>query len=104
MQTKVNRSTAEQCVAAIRATFKAYLGDGEPGPALVEDFDGRPWTIMWEGGPYEWVFLLGGGVDEEMAALAEEFGATVEPTPPTDFPPGVMVEPINHYSVGVYPA
>lgn len=90
--------------AAVRETFEAYLDAGYCEPTLMQDFDGREWTIVWEEGPYQWPFLAtGGGVDEEMAALGEEFGYTPKPVEAITVP-GAFIEPVNHYSIGVYAA
>lgn len=118
--TKVSRADAEATLAAIIERFKVYIEPltldsgtvipGDPPPVLVEGFDGRDWTIMWEdGGPSEWVFALEGDPTEEERVLAaeasEEFGTTitVPQRPAAKIPAGVMAEPINHYSLGLYP-
>lgn len=102
---KVTKAKAQASLAAIKTAFNAYLGEGGEGPVLMEDFDGRDYTIVWEdGAPYDWPFLAtGGGVDEELAGLAAEFGTTIAPMEPVKFPDGVFVEPVNHLSVGLYP-
>lgn len=109
-KTKVSEKKAEQVLEAIRNAFPAYLDALEKGPVLIPDFDGRDWTVMWEeGAPFEWPFLLGGGVDEEMASLLSEFmddeaAGKAATQQAAVFPKGVFVEPVNHYSVGIYPA
>lgn len=90
-----------------------------PPPVLVEDVDGqygmRPgWVILWEEGPDEWPFVLGTNeaTEEERvlaAAAAEEFGATTgdltkSGRTPAKMPEGLWWEPINHCSIGLYPA
>lgn len=118
--TKVTRAEAEATLAAIIEQFKVYIEPmtldsgtvlpGDPPPVLLEGFDGRDWTIMWEMGPDEWVFALDGDPTEEERALAadasEEFGVTVPVAKrePAKIPATVMAEPINHYSLGLYRA
>jgi hypothetical protein len=67
------------------------------------------WVISWESGPFEWALRYTmGGFDDEMYHLAvDEIGqeraramATEDAAPRVD---GVFVEPINSFSLGVYP-
>jgi hypothetical protein len=86
-----------------------------PEPVLYEPgHHSDTWTIAWEEGPDEWVHTLGGGSAEGdrvlRAQTAAEFGvdpgnlvaATTRPA--AVMPAGVYVEPVNHWSVAVYPA
>lgn len=117
----VTRDQAETALAAIRSTFAAYCEpmtiDGETYPALSDgpklidgtDYDGRPDPIIvWEdGAPYEWTYLASmGGVDQETASLAAEFGGTVKPTPAASehpaWPAGVWAEPVNTVTLALY--
>lgn len=118
------QAKAEQVLEAIKEQFKVYLSpltmdDGSvlspayPPPVLMPYDDGvaeERWQIVWEEGPDEWPFTLDGGTSEEervlFAQASEEFGATMTAPnrPAAKMPPGVFVEPINHISVGIYPA
>lgn len=89
---KVDRKVAEQIVAAYMVKYK---WPSEFAPQLLEDFDGRPWTIMWEEGPEDWVFVP---LQDDHVF---EFGFTL-PGQPT--PDGVLTEAINHYSLAVFSA
>lgn len=54
-------------------------------PVLCHQFDDEdPWAIVWEEGPYEWTF------DDFVDTLGDEFGVTIEP--------------VNTWSVRIYPA
>lgn len=125
--TKVSKAKAQAVLDAVKAQHKAWVEpmldddgsvilDAGPPPVLMEEgFDGRQWTIVWEEGPDEWPFTLHGGSSEEdrvlLAQAAEEFGANLTVSvaeaaerKPAALPKGVYVEPINHCSIGVYPA
>lgn len=122
----VTREQAEQAIAAIRATFPAYVepahfpADGDlpaftipamsDGPRLIEGWDGRDEPIIaWEdGAPYDWTYTAtGGGIDEEEAALLAEVGGTPKPYQPVtdhpDWPAGVWAEPVNNVMLALYP-
>jgi len=100
----ITKTQAELVLAAVTRKFSPYVEPGF-GPTLLSDFDGRPWTIVWEEGPYEWPFaqLDAKTVDEELTAEAAEYGAGLIFSPAVTLPPGVWVEPVNHYSIAVYP-
>ena len=78
----MNRKTAEKVLAEVKAAFPAYA-DGS-GPNLRdsdhEELSEGSWSIDWEDGPYEWCY---------------EFSSKV---------PGVFVEPIMSFILGVYDA
>lgn len=78
----------------------AYCGQ----PVLVRDWDwtGARWTVVFEEGPYDWPIGLSGGYDETSYLLAEVTG-TLKARPALEVP-GVMMEPVNSYAVGLYPA
>lgn len=80
-----------------------------PQPKLVQNFAWNggevPWAIVWEEGPFEWAYnAMGGGVDEEMAAMlaAEgiEGGGKVDAVDPV---PGVRTEPYTTWALAIYP-
>jgi len=66
-------------------------------PVLVQNYGSwsteTEWAIVWEEGPYEWVHYLDGGIEEE-------FGFTLKAI---DMPEGVFAEPIESFSLGLYP-
>ncbi len=66
-------------------------------PVLVRDYGSwsttTDWAIVWEEGPFEWVHYLDGGIEEE-------FGFHLAAI---DVPKGVFVEPIESFSLGLYP-
>ena len=108
-KTKVTRKQAEQVVAAIVAQYPGWVEEGIcPAPTLKEDFDGAPFAAIWEEGPDDWTYLLGGGTSEHdhytYASLSEEFGVEMSPPvrKPAQFPKGVFVEPMNSCVVGIY--
>lgn len=73
----VSRADAEQVRDALAAWAPAY-----PAPVLLADFDGRPWTILWEEGPEDWVYRLDG----------------------VTWPAGTFIEPVNTVLAGIWPA
>lgn len=119
---KVSKSKAEKVLAAVKGQFASYfepilredgsvLIEGYPEPSLIDR--GDRFEVVWEEGPDEWVFTLDGGSSEEervlMAAAAAENGVKVDVAKacerkPAKMPPGVYVEPVNHISIGIYPA
>lgn len=78
----MNRNKAEKVLAEVRAAFPAYIDAGVDGPNLRdsdhEELSEGSWSIDWEDGPYEWCY---------------EFTSKV---------PGVFVEPIMSFVLGVY--
>lgn len=69
------------------------------GPVLCQDFeswygDPYPWAIVLEGGPYDWSMYVPHG------GRTEEYGWQF---PEVRLPQGVWVEPINGYSLALYP-
>jgi hypothetical protein len=67
-------------------------------PVLVRNYEGwsttTTWAICWEEGPYEWVHYLDGGIEEE-------FGFELKAI---EKPAGVFCEPIQSFSLGLFPA
>lgn len=93
---KVSKSKAEKVLAALLDQCKPWVQEGYE-PKLVQDFDDREWTILWEEGPYEWPYLFPhGGIEEEFGFKVADLSSQI--------PAEVFVEPINHYSVGIYEA
>ena len=98
----VTKRDADRVVNAIRKKFHSYIVAGYHGPQLFENWDGKRFVIMWEEGPFEWTYqpINHETIDDEMSSLA---GCTVK-VPAVKLPDNVLVEPINHYSVALYPA
>jgi hypothetical protein len=105
----IAETTARAALAAIRAQFSAYLGDGEPAPEIRRDWDWldsgpTPWAIVWEEGPDEWAHRAQqGGVDEHLTASAQDvIPGHVSTTPPAaDWPEGTYAEPITSWAVAI---
>ena len=88
----------EKVLAAVMMAFLPWIEEGMSGPFdgpfIGETEYGSP-TIVWEGGPYEWVHLFPrGGTDEEFGFKIPDVSHLI--------PKGVWVEPANHYSTAVY--
>lgn len=79
----------------------AYSGK----PTLVRDWDwtGARWSVVWEEGPYDWTMGLNGGFTEASYMVAEARGTAPKPEPVLDLP-GIMLEPVTGWAVGLYPA
>lgn len=118
---QLSRAKAEETLRAVKEQFKEYL-QGVPEseqPKLYEPgFHADCWTIAWEG-CHDWSLMaFVGGFDEEIAGLAYDFArcdlglseaearakaqeAGRKPAHP--LPPGVFVEPLNHWALCLYP-
>lgn len=121
MTTTTDYPTTAQVEAVRQAIMgqydPAYFDAAQPGgamypePTVIEDYTsgGYP-AVVWEEGPEDWPFVIAGGTTEaEHAMYAEasaEFGVSVspKPRPAAAIPPGIFVEPVDHISVGIYPA
>lgn len=117
---KLSQSKAQAALAAVKAQWATDLTpqtiEGTtydplyPEPVLVEDWDGPGWVVVWEEGPEEWIYLLGGGTSEHdrvlFANASEEFGTLLTPRPreAAKMPEGVHADPVNHVVLGLYPA
>lgn len=117
----VTREQAEAVLAVVEKRYAAYLQDivdedtgkvivpapaADDRPKLFEGETPDSWLVSWESGPYEWAYrFTAGGVDEELAYLAGEFGVTVKPEKPAVVDvPGVEIEPYYSHSLVVYPS
>lgn len=77
-------------------------GIGDPawnnGPVLCRDFEGwhtdTSWAVVWDGGPFEWSYLLPMGG-------RGEFGIEVEPV---RLPDGVACDSFSNVAISLYPA
>ena len=113
---KVTRQHAEKVLEAIKAAFPAYVKEfpkGEDGRSdydadlvpitdpqrlpFITEYEGH-FEIVWEdGSPYGWTYNFPqGGVDEEFGFPVKDVSEMI--------PRGVYVEPMNGYSVGVFPS
>lgn len=89
---RVTKSMAVRTLKAIEVAFASWVQEGY-GPKLLENWDGIDFAIVWEeGAPYDWAFLIGGGIEEE-------FGFQV---PAAKLPKTVWTEPVNSCVVGIY--
>ncbi|MER6509648.1 hypothetical protein ABT158_22695 [Nonomuraea sp. NPDC001636] len=88
--TTVSRAQAEQVVAAIARQF----GVAADEPKLMEEWwDGRQWSIFWDG-PHEWAFYVPEG------GTFPESGWEI---PACELPPGVSVEAVNACTLSLQP-
>jgi hypothetical protein len=107
-KTNVTKGDAEKVLAAVRKQYAAYL-DGVEGPVLLKDWNwtgygAARWSVVWEGGPYEWAVNFGdSGVDEELAELAAEFGLSPVRFKPYPIPDTVWTEPVTGWALAIYP-
>lgn len=96
MTAKITKRQADAVLTLVRKQFAGWLNEGDEGPKLIPDFDwsgtGPGPAIVWEEGPFEWVFLVQGGEDE--------FGFTL---PERTAPAGTFLEPITGWALGIYP-
>lgn len=86
----VSRDQAERVVAALATQFGVSANE----PELMEEwFDGRQWSIVWQG-PHEWTSYVPDG------GTSVESGWTV---PAIELPPGVHVETVNPCTISISP-
>jgi hypothetical protein len=85
-------------VSAITGDVIVYRQGGASwptGPVLVEDFeDSGHYAVVYEGGPYEWAWLVSQGE-------TDEFGHR---WPKAEIPAGVHTECVFSFALGLYPA
>lgn len=102
----VTRAKAGLVLSAVETKYAAYVAPGDH-PVLVHGYEGAPWAVVWEGGPYEWAIRPLGEVtlDPELTAELSDFapGHPVH-NRAAEIPAGVTTEPIASYALGVYPA
>lgn len=83
----VTRKMAVAVLTDIKETYSDYLAGASTGPTLRDnDHEELPegcWSIDWEEGPEGWVF--------EFSSVSPRYS-------------DVLLEPINHVILGVYPA
>ena len=124
---RVTQRRAERVLASLKAAYAEYLkpltdddgkviSQGWPEPVLVQDYQTwsgghAPYAILWEEGPHEWTYALDGSPTEEERVLVAEAGAEfgkpglkAKGRPAVVAPAGVFIEPLNSWSVGIYPA
>lgn len=110
----ITKRLAEKTFAAMRKQFAAYLPDNPAeGPFLRRRYEtSGHWEIVREGGPYDWPMrAFVGGWDSEIYHLALDAGATRQEAdrlarsePKIPAPADVFTEPVNGYTLGLYPA
>jgi hypothetical protein len=89
-QPTVTRKQAEAVLALVEQTFATWLspdwGSGLVHPALMEDYDGAPYAIVWEeDSPYWWA-------------------VTFLDIHPEELVPGVKGEALKSFILAIYPA
>ena len=79
----MNKAKALKVLAEVEEQFKLYIEAGYPKPNLRdsdhEELPDGSWSIDWEDGPEEWCYAM-----------------------PASKIPGVFVEPIMSFILGVY--
>lgn len=79
----MNKAKATKVLREVEEQFKLYIEAGYPKPNLRDaDHEGQSkgsWSIEWEDGPDEWCYAM-----------------------PASKIPGVFVEPIYSFILGVY--
>lgn len=112
----VTKAQAEKVLKQVRMAFAEYLGDEPYGTPTLRDhnhecLDSGCWSIDWEEGPFEWAIRFPhGGLDWETyqglldAGAPEEVAKLRATTLAVEVPSRVFVEPINTYTLGLYPA
>lgn len=109
---QITHNQAEAALTTVREQFATYITRCGHGPALYEPgFHDSCWTIAWDDGPFEWALrAFQGGFDVEAYRLAKGAGATPSAareratTDQYPAPPGVFVEPVTTWCLGLYPA
>jgi hypothetical protein len=115
---KVTAKQAEDIRAAIEKRFAAHVHPGKWGspqifPPSHENLSDGAWVISWEEGPYDWAIdpfgevmdwetfyaLFDGGEAPEVASRAAKMAAIPQP-----HAANVFIEPINSFTLGLYPA
>ena len=102
----VTRQKAEAVLSAVKEKFAPYIDERFGyAPELAGSEDGN-WSVSWETGPFEWTLapLSEETLDEEMTSLVQEFKpGSVVCRPAVTVPQGVFLEPINSFTLGIYP-
>lgn len=87
--------TKKQAEAALKKVEKwmgPWVSEDEKPTLYPPGFHTSGWSIAYEGGPYNWTMLIGGGIDEE-------FGIKY---PEITFSKHVFAEPVNNCILGLY--
>jgi hypothetical protein len=88
--TAVTEAKAQRVLSAIEGRYDVdATTHPSDRPQLVKNWEGDystvKWAIVWEG-PEEWVYdVTGGGAVQAVKA------------------PGLYLEPVNHYVIGIHP-
>ena len=90
----ITKRQAEATLARVKKQFSVWLSDGQDEPLLVKGWDSpNVWSILWDGGPFEWtMFFPHGGIEEE-------FGFNIKAT---DTIKGVFAEPYSYTVLNLY--
>ncbi len=82
---------ADECREVARQWFSEmwFSEMGCEAPALHKPgHEGPMWVLSLEGGPEDWPLVISGSIGNH----------------PATWPPGVFVEPVNSWCLGLYPA
>lgn len=101
----ITEEQAEAALESIRQQFNSYISAGYSPPKIIRDFETScgvvPYAIVGEEGPFRWTYVCPhGGYDQERSSLMGRFCEI--PAAP-GWPKDVWAEPINHYSLALYP-
>jgi hypothetical protein len=105
----ISRELAEQCLQVLKAQFAEDVAYGFD-PRLYEPGFHSPhhWVIAADGYSHiEWADLALRSERWDSAAFHNAYetrGVDFDSPSPFPAPAGVFVEPINHWSIGLYPA
>jgi len=105
--TRVTRAEALAVLSAVKKQFRPYLAKNDQ-PVLIRDWswvDAPNYSVIWEGGPYDWAINFGhADVDEEMTALrrADDPAAPVARFAPVEVPATVYTEPYSGYALCIW--
>ncbi len=113
MADRITQAQADTCLAQIKIQFAVYINGGGTPPKLIKDWDWldsgpTAWAIVWEEGPFEWAYRAHqGGVDEELTAEARTVPGfekqVISTLPAPAWPDTVWCEPVNGWSIALYP-
>lgn len=93
MAKNLTKKQAEAALKKVEKWMEPWTkGAGDKPKLYPPGFHTTGWSIAYEGGPWDWTYLIGGGVEEE-------FGFKM---PPITFGKHVFAEPVNNCILGLY--
>lgn len=95
MSNKITKAQAHKALAALERQFAGWI-DEQSRPFINPDYyDGQyGLPIVWEGGPYAWVFLV------QYGGIEEEFGTRIPEA--TGWPEGVGFEVLDNCAIALF--